>query len=180
MVQSVDFNLPSYQRNTLVMTKPLLASAWLMYAVGSPEDTEAAVQNLHTSTNFKNSKLASYVDSANLGVDQIKGYTPVAMDIGNSTMWKRYEGIMTNPRFAPLMADDLTNLPPAFVLVSESDALRDEGLLYAKRLEKAKVKVKTKNYRSGYHCMISLVNEPFRVKSAIESFNDIAEYLKQL
>ena len=164
-----------------MMTTPLMASVWLTYAVGSAEDTAAAVQNLHTSTNFKNSKLASYLDTAQLGVDQIKGYTPIAKDIGNATMWKRYEKIMTNPRFSPLMADDLTYLPPAFVLVAESDVLRDEGLLYAKRLVKAKVKVKTKNYKGGYHCMIHLVNEPFRVKGAVDSsLNDIAEYLKQL
>jgi acetyl esterase len=40
-------------------------------------------------------------------------------------------------RFAPLVADDLSGLPPAFVLVAGHDPLRDEGVQYAGRLIEA-------------------------------------------
>ncbi|MBI1397273.1 MAG: alpha/beta hydrolase fold domain-containing protein [Betaproteobacteria bacterium] len=40
-------------------------------------------------------------------------------------------------RFGPLIADDVSNLPPAFVLVAGFDPLRDEGVQYANRLIEA-------------------------------------------
>lgn len=36
---------------------------------------------------------------------------------------------------SPLLAEDFTNLPPAYIQVCGRDPLRDEGLAYADRLE---------------------------------------------
>jgi acetyl esterase len=54
-------------------------------------------------------------------------------------------------RFAPLVADDLENLPPALVLVAGYDPLRDEGVDYAKRLIEAGNRVRLVNYEGMIH-----------------------------
>jgi acetyl esterase len=54
-------------------------------------------------------------------------------------------------RFAPLIADDLANLPPAMILVAGYDPLRDEGVEYAKRLIEAGNRVRLANYEGMIH-----------------------------
>ncbi|KAF8370578.1 hypothetical protein PRIPAC_77007 [Pristionchus pacificus] len=45
--------------------------------------------------------------------------------------------LLTDPDFAPLMQTDLSGLPSALVVTNEFDVLRDEGTMYARRLEAA-------------------------------------------
>ena len=54
-------------------------------------------------------------------------------------------------RFAPLVTEDLSNLPPALVLVAGFDPLRDEGVDYAKRLIESGNRVTLDNYEGMIH-----------------------------
>lgn len=56
-----------------------------------------------------------------------------------------------NPYASPLLADDLANLPPAFVQVAEFDPLRDEGLQYADALRRAGVESRSRCYEGFIH-----------------------------
>ncbi len=54
-------------------------------------------------------------------------------------------------RFAPLLLDDLSGLPPSLVIVAGYDPLRDEGIEYAKRLIEAGNRVRLSNYEGMVH-----------------------------
>lgn len=63
---------------------------------------------------------------------------------------------LNNPEVGPINRSDLRGLPPALVLTAEFDPLRDEGLLYAKRLRKAKVRVWEYCFAGQIHCLLGL------------------------
>src|ERR1700704_1534070 len=54
-------------------------------------------------------------------------------------------------RFAPLLLDDLSGLPPSLVIVAGYDPLRDEGIDYARRLIEAGNRVRLSNYQGMVH-----------------------------
>lgn len=52
---------------------------------------------------------------------------------------------------SPMEADSLAGLPPAYVEVAEFDAIRDEGILYAKRLQKEGIPVELHEVKGAPH-----------------------------
>jgi acetyl esterase len=62
----------------------------------------------------------------------------------------------TDPYVSPLLADDLTDLPRAVILICEIDPARDDGLRYADRLRAAGVPVESKVYEGMLHGCASL------------------------
>ena len=62
----------------------------------------------------------------------------------------------SDPRFAPMLAKDLSDLAPAEVIVAGYDPLRDEGIAYARRLIEAGNSVCVTNYEGMLHGFLSM------------------------
>lgn len=72
----------------------------------------------------------------------------------NRRMWQLYlrDGDCGMPAYAsPMLADDFSSLPPAYVEVEQFDCLRDEGIAYAQALQDAGVAVELKIVKNTFH-----------------------------
>lgn len=99
-----------------------------------------------TDTNFEN---GSYTENA-------EGYFLTRRMM--QWFWAHYVGDHANahPEAAVLQHADLSNLPPATVLVAQYDPLRDEGLAYAEALRQAGVPVETEEAPGMIHGFFSM------------------------
>jgi acetyl esterase len=76
-----------------------------------------------------------------------------------------------NVLVAPILEEDLRNLPPAYVLTAEFDVLRDEGEAYAERLKEAGVTVETSREEGLIHGFFTnMAVFPDDIKGAIDKF----------
>ena len=64
----------------------------------------------------------------------------------------------SDPRASPLLAADLSGLPPAMIVTAQYDPLRDEGDAYARALESAGVPVQHLRARGHIHTSITMVD----------------------
>uniref|UniRef100_A0A8C3UE26 Alpha/beta hydrolase fold-3 domain-containing protein n=1 Tax=Catharus ustulatus TaxID=91951 RepID=A0A8C3UE26_CATUS len=66
--------------------------------------------------------------------------------------------LVFDPVFSPLLAEDsvIAQLPETFLLTCEFDVLRDDGLLYKKRLEDHGIKVTWCHLEEGFHGTVFL------------------------
>jgi acetyl esterase len=72
---------------------------------------------------------------------------------------------------SPLLAPDLSGLPPALILTAECDPLRDEGEAYAARLKAAGVPVRSTRYRGMIHPFFAMQGA---VRQAREALAEVA------
>ncbi|AFC30600.1 lipase/esterase [Paenibacillus mucilaginosus 3016] len=73
-----------------------------------------------------------------------------------------------NPYASPLLAADLSGLPPALVITAEFDPLRDDGEAYAERLKAAGIPVEVNRYDGMVHGFFHATDAFEKGRKAVE------------
>jgi acetyl esterase len=82
---------------------------------------------------------------------------------------------LKNPYVSPLLADDLSGLPPALMIAAEYDVLKDEGKAYVDRLQQSGVPVDYRLCDDMIHAFFNMAGVVDRTQDA---YNDIATGLQ--
>jgi acetyl esterase len=92
----------------------------------------------------------------------------------------------SNPYASPLLAEDHSQLPPAYIMTAAFDPLLDEGITYANKLRDSGVPVTYCNYEGMLHGFLSFEDlvsffPPFAglLKEPDEVYSDIAAAIRQ-
>ncbi|XP_064188719.1 neutral cholesterol ester hydrolase 1-like [Anguilla rostrata] len=160
VLQALDFNTPSYQqnRNIPILYRPLMAKFWLEYLDGDPSFIQAMLANNHSALDQNQAALGRAKLNWTLLLPPAvkRHYKPVVQTRGTARIIEEIPGLL-DVRAAPLLAerDVLSRTPRAYILTCEHDVLRDDGLMYGRRLQEAGVTVTNDHYEDGFHgCMI--------------------------
>lgn len=81
----------------------------------------------------------------------------------------------SNTLVSPILSKNLKDLPPAFIITSEFDPLRDPGELYATRLKEFNVNAELKRFDGVIHGFLFMGKV---LKEVNEAFEEISSHLK--
>jgi acetyl esterase len=82
---------------------------------------------------------------------------------------------VSDPRVSPLLARDFSGLPPALVVTSGCDPLRDEAKAYADRLAAAAVAVEYRCIEGTIHACMSFAGA---IPAGLETLSFVASRLR--
>lgn len=161
VLQALDFYTPSYQQNQAVpiLYRPVMVRFWLQYLGADGSLEPLLLANNHSSLDEPaiSAETRSKLDwTTLLSSERRKHFQPVVKESGSPGLVGRVPALV-DVRAAPLLAERgiLGRTPKAYVLTCEFDVLRDDGLMYARRLQDAGVAVTTDHYEDGFHgCMV--------------------------
>ncbi|XP_078603933.1 arylacetamide deacetylase-like [Branchiostoma floridae x Branchiostoma japonicum] len=171
-LQEFDFQTPSYVRGRKFFVVLPSERFWIRCFNNDMSLVDTFASNSHITTALK-SRFASFVDRHFLD-EFVPRLIPedVSIDLPDDIK------DILNPYYAPLMAEDadLSELPNTCVTVSGTDVLRDDGIMYARRLEMAGVTVQLARYPSGFHGIDQ--SKPFYFEVGKRLEQDFATFLR--
>ncbi|NXP86944.1 ADCL4 protein, partial [Passerina amoena] len=158
-LQALDYNLPSYQQNRGV---PLLSRERavyysLQYVQGDTSNLEEVLEGSHIPPDMR-LEYQKWVSPDIIPEEfKVRGYKPHKPCEFKPGVFERVKRLR-EPTLCPLLAEDtiIQQLPESFILTCEYDVLRDDGLLYKKRLEDNGVRVTWYHLEDGFHGIINL------------------------
>jgi acetyl esterase len=89
--------------------------------------------------------------------------------------YARSDADLQHPYFSPLLAQDVSRLPPALIQSAEHDPLHDEAVFYAEKLKAAGVEVQYSDYPGMIHAFLSF---PRFCQGSRPAFAEIARFIQ--
>ncbi|XP_019727932.1 neutral cholesterol ester hydrolase 1-like [Hippocampus comes] len=181
-LQALDFNTPSYQQNRdmVVLNRPVMVQFWLQYLGADLSLKPHFLANRHSSDVAPELKARADWTTL-LQPKYCKDYLPVR-DEEHRKMQRILDEIpgLLDVRAAPLLAgpEVLAKCPRAYVMTCEYDVLRDDGLMYARRLSDAGVAVAAEHHPDGFHACFSLTTWPFTFDVGVRAFGAYVQWLR--
>uniref|UniRef100_A0A8C2SPL2 Alpha/beta hydrolase fold-3 domain-containing protein n=1 Tax=Coturnix japonica TaxID=93934 RepID=A0A8C2SPL2_COTJA len=183
-LQAVDLDLPSYQQNRGVplLLRERAAFFALLYLRGDAQYKQDVLKGSHVPPEMRE-KYKKWVSPDNIPERfKARGYNPPKTHDIKAEVFKNFERT-DEPSLCPLLAEDavIQQLPETFILTCEYDVLRDDGLLYKKRLEDNGVPVTWCHLEDGFHAIISLHDYcGLRFPSGKRGLDRIVQFIKGL
>ncbi|XP_021109876.1 neutral cholesterol ester hydrolase 1 isoform X3 [Heterocephalus glaber] len=184
VLQALDFNTPSYQQNvnTPILPRYVMVKYWLDYFKGNYDFVQAMMVNNHTSLEVEEAAaLRARLNWMSLLPASItKDYKPVVQTTGNARIVREIPQLL-DARSSPLIADQdvLQHLPKTYILTCEHDVLRDDGIMYARRLESVGVEVTLDHFEDGFHGCVIFTSWPTNFSVGIRTRNSYIQWLDQ-
>ncbi|XP_010145987.1 PREDICTED: arylacetamide deacetylase-like 4 [Eurypyga helias] len=182
-LQALNFNLPSHQKNAFIPFLSLehIVRFVLKYLKKDCYMKRAILVGSHVPESM-NLKYRKWINPDLIPEAFKLGYKP---PLPASFLPQVHEEMkeLFETRISPLLADDavIRCLPDTCVITCEHDVLRDDGLLYKKRLEDNGVKVTWYHMEGGFHCALGffgygIFSFPSSGKIVNHAVNFIKEY----
>ncbi|XP_034015387.1 neutral cholesterol ester hydrolase 1a [Thalassophryne amazonica] len=157
VLQALDFHTPSYLENQFIpiLYRTLMVQFWLQYLGVDLSLQPQFLANNHSALHHStvSLELRGRVNwTVLLSPKYRKHYKPVVAEKGSQQFIKEVPGLV-DVRASPLLAEPevLAKCPRTYILTCEYDVLRDDGLMYARRLKDAGVAVTSDHYEDGFH-----------------------------
>ncbi|NWI21135.1 ADCL4 protein, partial [Crypturellus soui] len=155
-LQGARFDLPSYEQNkgVPVLLRKRTLSLGLKYINKEQSLIDEILKGAHIPRDLE-SKYEKWLNPDNIP----EAFKPRDYQEGKKQSSEDLSRLLKpflDPVFSPLLAEDavIAQLPETFVLSCEFDVLRDDALLYKKRLEDHGIKVTWCHLEQGFHGII--------------------------
>ncbi|XP_060234637.1 arylacetamide deacetylase-like 4 [Meriones unguiculatus] len=181
-MQVINFSLPSHQQNENV---PFLTKDILMLAVCGYLDIDLSWKDaIRKGTSVPPDtwkKYKKWLSSDNIPRKfKSKSFVPEFPGPFNEAAYLETKHVF-DAEISPLLVDDkiIAQLPKTFLVSCENDPLRDDALLYKKRLEEQGVPVSWYHVEDGFHgCIVLFDKQPFSFPCSTKIANAVVSYIK--
>ena len=200
----LSLDLPSHMRNEkwafLIIKRRFLAGVIASYLGfrDFPKYRELLMAGGHVTPQFR-AKYQKYLNWENIQkYTSTSGYTPPTYPKTTGEhlrlLWRlgyhnnteinqiiaHFESGLSDPYNFPLMTDDLRRLPPSYVQASEYDTLRDDALIFARRLQQSGTRVTLDYQQHGWYGNIQFSQTLIKTTSPVNVFHNVTKFIRNV